>query len=125
MNIQKRLEAVRKFSGLSVNGFANKIGVSRPRLANYLLDRDPDFKVLSRICQVFPEINSEWLLTGIGKMEKETSDNISYTDDLGDKGAVKMILERDEMLIRENERMKIHVAELERKLGGNAPSPQM
>lgn len=125
MNIQKRLEAVRQFSGLSVNGFANKIGVSRPRLANYLLDRDPDFEVLSRICQVFPEINSEWLLTGIGKMEKETSDNISYTDDLGDKGAVKMILERDEMLIRENERMKIHVAELERKLGGNAPSPKM
>lgn len=125
MNIQKRLEAVRQFSGLSVNGFANKIGVSRPRLANYLLDRDPDFEVLSRICQVFPEINSEWLLTGIGKMEKETSDNISYTDDLGDKGAVKMILERDEMLIRENERMKIHVAELERKLGGNVPSPQM
>lgn len=125
MNIQKRLEAVRQFSGLSVNGFANKIGVSRPRLANYLLDRDPDFEVLSRICQVFPEINSEWLLTGIGKMEKETSDNISYSDDLGDKGAVKMILERDEMLIRENERMKIHVAELERKLGGNAPSPKM
>ncbi|MFQ8594954.1 MAG: helix-turn-helix domain-containing protein [Alistipes finegoldii] len=116
MNIQERLEELRRYTGLSVNAFAGKIGISRQRLANYLSDRDPDYDVLCRICQEFPMINSEWLLIGVGKIEKESPVEGPDSSGLGGDNAVKMILERDEKLIRENERLTIYVQQLEREL---------
>ena len=51
------------------------------------------------------------------KVDKEAVDNVA-----GDT-IVEMILHREEQLIRENERLKIHVEELERKLGVNNAPP--
>ena len=61
----------------------------------------------------------EWLMQGKGRMkvDKEVVDNVATDTTVG------MILHRDEQLIRENERLKIHVEELERKLGLNNTPP--
>ncbi|BBL00815.1 hypothetical protein A3BBH6_10510 [Alistipes onderdonkii subsp. vulgaris] len=68
MNITERLREIIDYLGLTPNAFAAKIGISQPRMRNYLTGRDPDFETLSQICITFVNIDPRWLLTGDGDM---------------------------------------------------------
>ena len=101
---------------ISKREFYAKIGVSRGTLESKTgITED----VLAKFIATFPDVSIEWLMQGKGRMkvDKEAVDNVA-----GDT-IVEMILHREEQLIRENERLKIHVEELERKLGLNNTPP--
>lgn len=68
MSISDRLNQIVDFLGIKPNAFAMKIGISQPRLNNYLKGRDPDYDTLRRICETFVMIDPGWLLTGRGTM---------------------------------------------------------
>lgn len=68
MQISDRLNQLIDFLGIKPNAFAMKIGISQPRLNNYLKGRDPDYDTLRRICETFVMIDPGWLLTGRGTM---------------------------------------------------------
>ena len=95
---------------ISKREFYAKIGVSRGTLES---------KTGITEDVTFPDVSIEWLMQGKGRMkvDKEVVDNVATDTTVG------MILHRDEQLIRENERLKIHVEELERKLGLNNTPP--
>ena len=68
MHISDRLNQIIDFLDIKPNAFAVKIGISQPRLNNYLKGRDPDYDTLRRICETFVMIDPGWLLTGRGVM---------------------------------------------------------
>ena len=101
---------------ISKREFYAKIGVSRGTLESKTgITED----VLAKCMATFPDVSIEWLMQGKGRMkvDKEVVDNVATDTTVG------MILHRDEQRIRENERLKIHVEELERKLGLNNTPP--
>lgn len=65
----ERLKKVR--GNLSQAEFSKRIGIPQVTLGNYERDRnEPKFKTLEKICSLF-EINSDWLLFGVGPMTHE------------------------------------------------------
>lgn len=76
--ITDRLKQIIDYSGITPNAFAAKIGISQPRISNYLKGREPDFDTLSRICRTFVMIDPRWLLTGEGEMIVKES---NFVDD--------------------------------------------
>jgi transcriptional regulator with XRE-family HTH domain len=66
--IGERLRQVRGEMDLSL--LARKLGLHKNTLSNYERGvRSPDASVLSKLLEVFPAANPNWLLTGEGPME--------------------------------------------------------
>lgn len=72
MGVSDRLQQIIDYLGLSPNSFATKLGVSQPRMRNYLQGRNPDYEILNRICITFVMIDARWLLSGEGAMLVES-----------------------------------------------------
>lgn len=68
MTVKERLVAYIKFKGLSARQFSISIGVSAGYVAAISQSIQPD--KLSRISTQYPDLNTEWLLTGEGEMLK-------------------------------------------------------
>lgn len=68
-NIADRINSLIDVLGISKNEFAKKIGISSS-LISQITTKKNSFRVdiLQKITGAFPEINSEWLLNGIGEM---------------------------------------------------------
>lgn len=77
--VTDRLKQLVDYLGITPNAFASRIGVSQPRMRNYLEGRMPDFETLKRICETFVMINPGWLLTGTGDMIIEQQSNKGYS----------------------------------------------
>lgn len=75
---------------------------------------------VAKILYACPDLNSDWLMTGLGEMIKKNTPEINISDDV----TVGLVLSRDEKLIRENERLLIRIEELEKKIGINNSPPQ-
>lgn len=76
MEIADRLRQIIDYLRIRPNAFALKIGISQPRMSNYLKGRLPDYDTLHRICTTFVMINPTWLLTGEGEMLKSETPKI-------------------------------------------------
>ena len=64
-----------KSRNISAAQFADEIGVQRSSVSHILTGRNnPSLDIILKILQRFPEINSDWILTGNGAMLK--SDNV-------------------------------------------------
>lgn len=63
---------------------------------------------VAKILHACPNLNAEWLLTGEGKMLKDKME-VFHAMPSSQDPAIQLILERDEKLIRENERLKIQL----------------
>ncbi|MDR0829229.1 MAG: helix-turn-helix domain-containing protein [Prevotellaceae bacterium] len=68
--ITDRLILIIRQLGLSNNAFAEKIGISQQTLFNYTKGRIPSVDVVEKIINKYPEINTDWLVTGRGEMQK-------------------------------------------------------
>lgn len=66
MNIKDRFDAFIAYKGLSRRGFQEKIEVSNSYIQN--ISKGVSDKVLNRISIQYPELNRDWLLTGMGEM---------------------------------------------------------
>lgn len=68
-SVNQRIRQIIGNKSLSVNAFANAIGVAQGTLAS-MLNRgtEPSNKTLNAVLSAFPEVNPDWLLTGSGEM---------------------------------------------------------
>lgn len=99
MEITDRLHQLIDYLGITSNAFALKIGISQPRMSNYLKGRLPDYDTLYRICKTFVVINPAWLLIGEGEMLKP--ENPKPEENLGqvsDSDSSKIIGELTEVI---------------------------
>lgn len=72
--MNRRFQTILDLENISPAQLADRLGVQRSGISHILSGRnEPSFKLLQKIIQTFPEINSDWLLTGSGKPLKEQS----------------------------------------------------
>ena len=64
MEIKERFDSFIRYKGLSRRKFQNAIGVSNSYIQN--ISKGISNDVLNRISIQYPELNTNWLLTGIG-----------------------------------------------------------
>ena len=65
----KRIALILQTQNLTVSQFADRIGVQRSALSHVLGGRNnPSLDFVTKILRAFPEIRSQWLLFGEGKM---------------------------------------------------------
>jgi len=70
MDFSARLKSVIKRSQLNRDAFAEKTGVSRRHLFNYLGETStPTADFFQAVKDAFPWVNIEWMVTGIGSMD--------------------------------------------------------
>lgn len=66
-----RIRLIMQEFNLSSSAFADEIGVQRPAMSHILSGRNrPSLDVVMKILKAFDKINSQWLLTGEGKMKQ-------------------------------------------------------
>lgn len=78
--MENRIQKIIDKQGISLNAFAQEIGVNRSTVSHILTGRNkPSVEVLQKILKRFPELSSDWLLLGNGSMytQKESSDTSS------------------------------------------------
>jgi transcriptional regulator with XRE-family HTH domain len=69
--MEKRLQKIIEEQGLSLNAFAQEIGVNRSTVSHILTGRNkPSVEVLQKILKRFPDLSSDWLLLGRGGMHE-------------------------------------------------------
>ena len=80
--MQDRIKTIRKTLGLTLNEFANRIGISNQAVSHWEHGRPVPESRIRSICQIF-NINEEWLRNGVGDMflEQPKTDLQSYSDD--------------------------------------------
>jgi transcriptional regulator with XRE-family HTH domain len=82
----ERILEILKIKNLSPAQFADLIGVQRSSISHLISGRNkPSLEFIQRILKTFPEINTDWLLSGKGKiMNQETyiKEEVSPPDDL-------------------------------------------
>jgi transcriptional regulator with XRE-family HTH domain len=68
----ERILAILKQKNLSPSQFADEIGVQRSSISHLISGRNnPSLEFIQKILSRFPEINTEWMLTGNGTMNRE------------------------------------------------------
>lgn len=83
--IPERLSSFIESTKMSKNQFASKIGTSSA-LISKLTKQDIDFRIeiLNKISAHYPELNLNWLLTGVGEMLSGTTNNYDIKGKLQD-----------------------------------------
>lgn len=84
VNISKMRNRIKKwieFNKLNSSQFAKKINVNRSNITHLLSGRNkPSIDFLDKLIRAYPEINANWLISGIGNMcvlEKEEKKEVS------------------------------------------------
>jgi transcriptional regulator with XRE-family HTH domain len=66
-----RIQRIMDEKGLSVSTLADEIGVKRPTMTHTMTGRNnPSLDIVSKILERYKEISSDWLLFGVGAMNK-------------------------------------------------------
>lgn len=75
--MRKRLQELMDKEGISPARFAELVGVQRSSVSHILSGRNnPSLEFIQKILSAFPKISSDWLISGIGSIYREsTSDN--------------------------------------------------
>ena len=65
-----RLKNWMENKGLKPSVFADKIGVNRATISHILSGRNkPSIDFLEKLLRAYPNLNSNWLITGVGYMQ--------------------------------------------------------
>lgn len=111
MSITERLQKIVDYLGTNPNSFAAKIGISQPRMRNYLNGRLPDYDALNKICKTFVMINPCWLLTGEGDMlvsESEDKNKNSVTERSHIQELIQIIQNQAKALLEQQQFINAH-----------------
>ncbi len=80
--IERILEIIRQ-KNLTPSQFAEEIGIQRSSISHLVSGRNkPSLEFIQKILIQFPDISSEWLLSGTGSMMKAQMDGENATDTL-------------------------------------------
>ena len=81
--MNKRLEQFLAAENISQAQFADTIDVARASVSHVLAGRNkPGYDFIKNISEHYPKLNLEWLISGKGKMYKDTPDPLPYNDEL-------------------------------------------
>ena len=70
--MNNRLKKWMNFEGLKSSELADNIGVNRATISHILSGRNkPSIDFLQKLLDIYPSLNSNWLITGIGSIEKK------------------------------------------------------
>jgi transcriptional regulator with XRE-family HTH domain len=70
--MEKRIIELIEYYGLSSAQFADKIGVQRSSISHILSGRNkPSYDFLQKITNTFTNVDANWLLNGVGTIEKK------------------------------------------------------
>ena len=73
--INTRIKTVMEATQLTPADFAAAIGISRSNLTHLLSGRNqPSFSLLEKLLKAFPQVRTEWLVTGLGDMLRDDED---------------------------------------------------
>ena len=80
--LSERIQIIIDLKGIQPSKFADEIGVQRSSMSHIIAGRNkPSLDFLQKVVQRYPEININWLISGIGepflKEKNEKSENIS------------------------------------------------
>ena len=80
-----RLKSWMEKKGLKPSVFADIIGVNRATISHILSGRNkPSIDFLEKLLHVYPELNANWLITGIGYMQtKKQEKQVLVTKKIG------------------------------------------
>jgi transcriptional regulator with XRE-family HTH domain len=69
--MHERLKNWMRIEGLKSSALADSIGVNRATISHILSGRNkPSIDFLEKLFNVYPNINANWLISGIGYMQK-------------------------------------------------------
>ena len=78
--MHNRLKKWMESEGLKSSSFADKIGVNRATISHILSGRNkPSIDFLQKLLSNYPELNANWLITGIGFMQENQNKQEDYT----------------------------------------------
>ena len=79
MDIVERLVAYKDYTGLTNSQFADKAGIPRPTLSQFLNGRNKRLsdELTAKLHTAYPDLNVMWLLFGEGDMVKDSNIEIS------------------------------------------------
>lgn len=73
-NVISRIRTILNKEDISASKLAEKIGVQRSSISHILSERNkPSLEFIQKVCEAFPAINTEWILTGKGGYLKTKS----------------------------------------------------
>ncbi len=73
--MHNRLKKWMEYEDVKSSAFADKIGVNRATISHILSGRNkPSIDFLEKLLYVYPEVNANWLITGIGYMQVKKED---------------------------------------------------
>ena len=78
--LQDRLLQYLAFLGISDREFARRAGLASSHMTAIKNGTTPGFKVLHKILSAFPDLNSDWLVTGTGEMIGKKSEILQETE---------------------------------------------
>ncbi len=96
--MENRIQKIIDVQAISLNAFAQEIGVNRSTVSHILTARNkPSVEVLQKILKRFPSISTDWLLFGTGAMHVKneavsSSDKASNPDQLTNKTVDKVVV---------------------------------
>ncbi|PKP04882.1 MAG: transcriptional regulator [Bacteroidetes bacterium HGW-Bacteroidetes-6] len=74
--MKDRLQRFLELEQLTPSRFADILGIQRSGLSHILSGRNkPGFDFIQKLIVKFPSVNADWLLTGKGKVYKESSES--------------------------------------------------
>ena len=76
MTIGEKISRERRLNGLTQEGLAKKVGISRSALSHYEKDRrEPDYETLDELADFF-EVSTDFLLGRTDKQKETTNDEL-------------------------------------------------
>ena len=82
----KRLELVLDYYNLSASAFADRINVQRSSLSHLLSGRNkPSLDFITKVIEVFPEVDLYWILNGKGTFPKSDKNSTSNKSSLANE----------------------------------------
>jgi transcriptional regulator with XRE-family HTH domain len=91
--MHERLKNWMGIEGLKSSALADSIGVNRATISHILSGRNkPSIDFLEKLLNVYPNINSNWLISGIGYMQ----DNMEQKEVLVSKKIGKVVVFYDD-----------------------------
>ncbi|MFH0893174.1 MAG: helix-turn-helix transcriptional regulator [Bacteroidota bacterium] len=82
----ERIKLIMTTKNLVPSAFADVIGVQRSAISHLLSGRNnPSLEFVQKILRKYPEISSEWLLTGKGEMNKKVLSLFDFDEETKDK----------------------------------------
>ena len=86
--MKEQIQEILKRENITSSQFADKIGVQRSSVSHVISGRNkPGFEFIRRVIESFPDINADWLLTGMGEMYRQIRPSKQlFNDDRDNEG---------------------------------------